>query len=219
MILDVHGERALAGLERHALRHRPRGERAVALEPEVVVQPPGVVALDDEDRLLARALAGAETAPASSPGRACGGTRSSSPTDSRSTADWHVLHPSFTVRDVPAAETSKLSPTGGYAPEIRFGGPRRRSAFCPLKTLWMMWKARPDYVPNSGEDAHRRGTSPAGGAAQLLARRVLELLERLDQRRPEQRGRLVVIGLRAAARLGDDRRRSRRARGSAARRA
>ena len=34
-------------------------ERAVALEPEVVVEPPGVVALDDEDRLLA-ALALAE---------------------------------------------------------------------------------------------------------------------------------------------------------------
>ena len=51
VVLDVDGERALAGLERHALRHRPARERAVALEPEVVVEPPGVVALDDEDRL------------------------------------------------------------------------------------------------------------------------------------------------------------------------
>src|SRR5205823_10784569 len=32
--------------------HGPGGERAVPLEPEVVVQPPRVVALDDEDRLL-----------------------------------------------------------------------------------------------------------------------------------------------------------------------
>ena len=57
VILDVDGERALAGLERHALRHRPRGERAVPLEPEVVVEAPRVVALDDEDRRLRRAAA------------------------------------------------------------------------------------------------------------------------------------------------------------------
>ena len=56
VILDVHRERALAGLERHALRHGPRGERAVPLEPEVVVEAPRVVALHDEDRIL-RALA------------------------------------------------------------------------------------------------------------------------------------------------------------------
>ena len=53
VILDVHRERALARLEGDALRHRPRGERAVPLEPEVVVEAPRVVALDDEDRLLA----------------------------------------------------------------------------------------------------------------------------------------------------------------------
>ena len=55
MILDVHGERLRAGLERHALRHRPRRERAVPLEPEVVVQAACVVALHDEDRLACRA--------------------------------------------------------------------------------------------------------------------------------------------------------------------
>ena len=60
------GPRApLARLERHALRHRPRGERAVALEPEVVVEPPRVVALDDEDRPRP-APARRRTAPASS---------------------------------------------------------------------------------------------------------------------------------------------------------
>ena len=50
MVLDVDREVLLAGLERDAFRHRPRGEDAVALEPEVVVQPPRVVPLNDEDR-------------------------------------------------------------------------------------------------------------------------------------------------------------------------
>ena len=57
VVLDVHGQVALARLERDALRHGPARERAVALEAEVVVEPPRVVALDDEDRLLALALA------------------------------------------------------------------------------------------------------------------------------------------------------------------
>src|SRR5205814_6207582 len=56
MVLDVDGEMLLARLERHALRHRPARERAVALEAEVVVEAPRVVALDDEDRLLAAPL-------------------------------------------------------------------------------------------------------------------------------------------------------------------
>ena len=57
MILYVDREPLLAGLERNALRDGPRCERPVALEPEVVVQPPGVVALDDERRLLTPLLA------------------------------------------------------------------------------------------------------------------------------------------------------------------
>ena len=52
MVLDMDGEVLLARLERDALRHRPRGENAVPLEAEVVVEPPGVVPLHDEDRLL-----------------------------------------------------------------------------------------------------------------------------------------------------------------------
>src|SRR5439155_23751101 len=56
VVLDVHRERAAAGLERHALRDGPRRERALLLEPEVVVQPPCVVPLDDEDRLPAALL-------------------------------------------------------------------------------------------------------------------------------------------------------------------
>ena len=51
VILDVDRERSGARLERHPFRHSPRRERAVLLEPEVVVEAPGVVALDDEDRL------------------------------------------------------------------------------------------------------------------------------------------------------------------------
>ena len=52
MVLDVDGQVLLAGLERHAFRHGPRGENAVALEAKVVVEPACVVPLDDEDRSL-----------------------------------------------------------------------------------------------------------------------------------------------------------------------
>jgi hypothetical protein len=56
VILDVDGECALAGLERDTFGHCPAGKRAVALEAEVVVEPPGVVALDDEDRFSSTLL-------------------------------------------------------------------------------------------------------------------------------------------------------------------
>src|SRR6185437_6407291 len=52
MVLDMDGEVLLPRLERDAFRHRPRGENTVALEAEVVVEPPGVVPLHDEDRAL-----------------------------------------------------------------------------------------------------------------------------------------------------------------------
>ena len=55
VVLYMDGEVALAGLEWHALRHRPGKKNAVALEPEVVVEPTRVVTLNDEDRAL-RAL-------------------------------------------------------------------------------------------------------------------------------------------------------------------
>ena len=48
VILDVDGEVSLRRGHGHSLRHRPAREDAVALEPEVVVQPPRSVALDDE---------------------------------------------------------------------------------------------------------------------------------------------------------------------------
>src|SRR5581483_11179001 len=53
MVIHVDGERARTGLHRHPLRHRPGGEHTVALEPEVVVEAAGVMALNDEDRLRA----------------------------------------------------------------------------------------------------------------------------------------------------------------------
>ena len=53
MILDVHGEPAVALAHRHALRHRPAQEDAVLLEAQVVVQAARVVALDDEERIAA----------------------------------------------------------------------------------------------------------------------------------------------------------------------
>src|SRR4051794_2582467 len=52
VVFDVNRQCLLPWLERHALRHRPAGQRAASLEPEVVVQSAGVVALHDEDRLL-----------------------------------------------------------------------------------------------------------------------------------------------------------------------
>jgi hypothetical protein len=60
VVLDVDREMAFAGAHRQPLRHRPARERAVPLEPQVVVEPPGVVALDDEDRRLLAPPAAAE---------------------------------------------------------------------------------------------------------------------------------------------------------------
>ena len=53
MVLDVHRQMTFARPQRQALRHRPARERAVPLEPKVVVQPPRVVALDHEERRAA----------------------------------------------------------------------------------------------------------------------------------------------------------------------
>ncbi len=58
VILDVHGERALATAQRHASRQRPARKCAVALEPQVVVQAPCEMTLDDEDRGSAPPLRG-----------------------------------------------------------------------------------------------------------------------------------------------------------------
>src|SRR5439155_22163888 len=52
MVLDVDGEMLFAGLERNTFGDGPGRERAVSLETEVVVEPPRVVSLDDEDRFL-----------------------------------------------------------------------------------------------------------------------------------------------------------------------
>jgi hypothetical protein len=60
MVLDVHREVALAGLARDPLRDGPARERAVALEPEVVVEAAGIVPLHHEDRVAVRARVRAE---------------------------------------------------------------------------------------------------------------------------------------------------------------
>ena len=52
MILDVHRESARTAVDGKALGNGPARERAVPLEPKVVVEPAGCVALDDEDRLV-----------------------------------------------------------------------------------------------------------------------------------------------------------------------
>src|SRR5205085_10821153 len=49
VILGVHGQVVDGGIVGDALGQRPGDEDAVALQPEVPVQPAGVVLLDDED--------------------------------------------------------------------------------------------------------------------------------------------------------------------------
>jgi hypothetical protein len=56
MILDVHGEMALATAKWDSFRHGPAGEGAMPLEPEVVVEPPRRMPLNDEAKTLARRL-------------------------------------------------------------------------------------------------------------------------------------------------------------------
>ena len=51
------GEALLAFLIGNSFRHRPRQQHPVVLEAEVVVQASRGVALDDEDRIAALALA------------------------------------------------------------------------------------------------------------------------------------------------------------------
>jgi len=48
VVLDLHREALVGGIERRPLGHGPGLENAVMLEAEVVVQPPGSVLLDDE---------------------------------------------------------------------------------------------------------------------------------------------------------------------------
>ena len=54
MILGVHGEVVHRRGLGQVFRHRPRHQHAVALQPEVVVQPAGVMLLDDERIALVR---------------------------------------------------------------------------------------------------------------------------------------------------------------------
>jgi len=52
VILGLHGEVVHLGVGRQALWHGPRRQHAVALQPEVPVQGPGVVLLHDKARVL-----------------------------------------------------------------------------------------------------------------------------------------------------------------------
>ncbi len=112
MILDVDGERPAARFERDALRHGPRGERSRPLEPEVVVQPPGVVPLDDEDRLRGPLLPPRERL-------------------------WCPRRVPFApvLAQVAHAETFPQGRCTG-------GRVSHRQLFPRLKTLWNVWKAR-----------------------------------------------------------------------------
>ncbi|MGY4642513.1 hypothetical protein ACVW07_000346 [Cellulomonas sp. URHB0016] len=48
MVLDMDRHPSHVRVERRAARHRPADEHAVDLEAQVVVQPPGTMALDHE---------------------------------------------------------------------------------------------------------------------------------------------------------------------------
>ncbi len=50
MVLDMHGQPLVAGIERGAFRHRPAPQHAAVLQAEIPVQAAGGVFLDDEDR-------------------------------------------------------------------------------------------------------------------------------------------------------------------------
>ena len=52
VVLGRDREAIVFGRLGNALRHGPRGEHAVALEAKVVVEPPGVVPLHDEDGVV-----------------------------------------------------------------------------------------------------------------------------------------------------------------------
>jgi hypothetical protein len=60
VVLHVHREMPLSTPQRNSFRHRPARERAVTLEPKVVVEPPRGVSLDDEPRPLARGRSSSE---------------------------------------------------------------------------------------------------------------------------------------------------------------
>src|SRR5262249_29338334 len=54
VVLHVHREALVGGIEARSLRHRPALEHALELESEVVVQPRGGVLLDHEYSITAR---------------------------------------------------------------------------------------------------------------------------------------------------------------------
>ena len=59
VVLGVDGEPVLVGVGRDSPGKRPGSKRAFVLEPQVPVQPGGVVLLDDEAGSVAAALSGA----------------------------------------------------------------------------------------------------------------------------------------------------------------
>src|SRR5207249_9509909 len=54
MVLDVDGQALLAVADRRALGHRPAREHAVDLEPQIVMEPPRRVLVDDEQVAVGR---------------------------------------------------------------------------------------------------------------------------------------------------------------------
>ena len=59
VVLGPHREPVVLGVGRDPVRHRPRGERAVVLEPQIPVKPPCVMLVDHEALLAGRPRPGA----------------------------------------------------------------------------------------------------------------------------------------------------------------
>src|SRR5439155_18497892 len=192
VILDVDRERAASRLERHPLRDGPGGEGAVPLQPEVVVEPAGVVPLDDEDRPGA-------AAPAAEGLRGLAGI-------SLTTVGvelGHLFH-RFAVFNAPAAGHNApelLHLTGGRRPGPASGGPRRIYPLVEKPVDAVETRATPR---KSGVDPHLSELA-APAAAPLIRAEPAEFVERPDESVAQVPRRLIRILLGPASRFGDDR--------------
>src|SRR5581483_1338527 len=164
VVLDVHGERPPAGLEGHALRDGPRREDAVPFEPEVVVEAPSVVPLDDEDRRTA-ALPAAERL-----GRPLRISLRAVLGQLRHRPGFHTLPGKRRFTPLRVGENGRelLHLTGAERAGPATCGPRR--VLHRLKTLWTLWTARPPPALAETPTRRRRGRGTSPGASRAARR-------------------------------------------------
>ena len=173
VVLDVHGQRLVPGADRDPLGHRPAGQRALALEPEVVVQPARRVALDDEDRRAAPAVAARE------------GLRRR-----RRVTLAPVLLQLAGHRD------GRYPPPTGAAPRTTARGasarPARRRRPAPGRRARAARRRPLQHHVRIGQPAHRHvggGPGPHAGQRQQPSPDGLPVLARIDDQRPRRQGR------------------------------